>query len=210
MTEITLARPEHAAEVTVTVEAGRVYALNFDIGAAEADVSGQGLVLRFDDGASLVLQNFFAVAAEADFYVRLADGTLLLGKDMADSFLLDLQNFVCGNGVDLDAGGGLAAYLGEHPHEAKEATPASLEQLVSQAVPAHVLDSLAHAGTVSGAASGDAAAHVASGDISVHAAPAPGDALAHAGGPAAHALEASPPQDDAASTEQYLRSLLLL
>ena len=176
MTEITLARPEHAAEVTVTVEPGHVYALNFDIGAAEADVSGQGLVLRFDDGASLVLQNFFAVAAEADFYVRLSDGTLLLGKDMADSFLLDLQNFVCGNGVDLDAGGGLAAYLGEHPpaHEARETTDTSSEQ---------------------------AAFHVA-----------PADVLAHAGGPAApgHGLDGPPPQDDAASTEQYLRSLLLL
>jgi hypothetical protein len=47
-----------------------------------------------------VLQGFFAAADDERLFLRLDDGTLLQGKDVAQIFLLDPQKFVC----DLDGG----------------------------------------------------------------------------------------------------------
>jgi hypothetical protein len=97
--EVLLTRPQTAAVVTVPIEPGHIYVLAFSLEALQCDVQEQSLRLVFDNGAILVLQGFFA-AAEDDLFLRLEDGTLLQGRDLAHIFLLDLHKFVCGRDGD--------------------------------------------------------------------------------------------------------------
>ena len=179
--EITIGMPETSTAATVAVKPGYTYSLGFDPGAVESDVEGPSLVFRFDNGSSLVLQDFFIVAAQDDFYLRLADGALLSGKDVADSFLLNLQDFACGAGGLLEADDGLAPYLGENSSE--------------------------HAAEIAGGSDFKLSALPAAeeGARLVGGMPQPG-----AGAGVCAVPEVSPSPDESASTEQYLRSLLML
>lgn len=96
--EVLLTRPQTAVVLTVPIEPGHVYALAFSLEALLCDVQEQNLRLLFDNGAVLVLQGFFSAAADERLFLRLEDGTLLQGRDMATVFLTDPHKFVC----DLD------------------------------------------------------------------------------------------------------------
>ena len=186
MPEVTLAKPADAAPVTVAVEPGHIYGLSFDVAATNADVSGQDLTLHFDNGASIVLQGFFTVAGQADFYVRLEDGSMLFGKDLADSFLLDLENIVCNAGTTLEAGDTLAAYLGDNA-----ATNTSKDSMHETST-----DLFKDASSTSGALSGTSGEDTCT-------APTNAPVSSHAD------LSTSSAQDEVASMEHFLRSTLL-
>ena len=186
MPEVTLAKPADAVPVTVTIAPGHVYGLSFDVAATSADVSGQDLTLHFDDGASIVLQGFFTVAGQADFYVRLEDGSMLLGKDMADSFLLDLENLVCNAGTALEAGDTLAAYLGD------TVAASASKDLLRETSTDLFKDASSTSCAVNGTSDENACTHPAS---------APVSSLAD--------LSTSSAQDEVASMEHFLRSTLL-
>jgi hypothetical protein len=98
--EILLPKPQAALVLSVAIEPGRVYVLDFPLETLQCDVQEQSLRFLFDDGAVLLLQGFFVAAAAENLFLRLEDGTLLQALDMARIFLLDPQKFVC----DLDLG----------------------------------------------------------------------------------------------------------
>ena len=93
--EVLLVRPQSSAPVAVSIEPGRVYALDFSLETLQCEVQDHSLRFLFDSGAVLVLQGFFAAAEAGGLFLRLEDGTLLRGKDIAQIFSLDLHKFVC-------------------------------------------------------------------------------------------------------------------
>ncbi|MDR2076198.1 MAG: hypothetical protein LBP61_04615 [Desulfovibrio sp.] len=96
--EVLLVRPPSSAPVIVPIEPGHVYALDFPLETLQCEVQDHSLRFLFDSGAVLVLQGFLAAAEKENLFLRLEDGTLLQGKDIAQIFFLDLHKFVC----DLD------------------------------------------------------------------------------------------------------------
>ena len=93
MSTIKLNKPGAGETVQVAMQRGHVYSLDFDIGVTTFVESGKDIVLRFDDGAGMVLQNFISTAKSGDFYLKLPDGALLLGKDVVDAVTRTLDDF---------------------------------------------------------------------------------------------------------------------
>jgi hypothetical protein len=98
--EVLLTRPQTLPAVTVPIEPGHVYALDFPVETLQFEVQAHNLQLLFDNGSILVLQGFFSAAEEENLFLRLEDGTLLQGRDVAHIFLMDLQKFVCDSSGD--------------------------------------------------------------------------------------------------------------
>jgi hypothetical protein len=133
--EVVLARPQAPSVVTVPVEPGHVYALDFSLETLQCEVQDQSLRLLFDNGAILVLEGFFAAADDERLFLRLDDGTLLQGRDVAQMFLLDPQKFVCDlDGSFLAGEESLSSVLDALPPGPEPAAPSPLPSALSPAV----------------------------------------------------------------------------
>lgn len=93
MSKVTLARPAAGETAHIAMQKGHVYLLEFDLGETTVADNGKDVLLTFDDGSGMVLQNFFFAAKAGDFYLTLPDGVMLSGKDMVESLALSLENF---------------------------------------------------------------------------------------------------------------------
>ena len=93
MSKVTLARPAAGETAHIAMQRGHVYLLEFDLGETTVADNGKDVLLTFDDGSGMVLQNFFSAAKAGDFYLTLPDGAMLSGQAVVESLALSLENF---------------------------------------------------------------------------------------------------------------------
>jgi hypothetical protein len=104
-----IARPQAGQSLQYVMRAGRTYALDFAPETATLEHSGGDVRLYFDDGGAVSLKGFFQVLGEGDFTLRLPDGALVSGKDMAEVLNTTLEDFQTdGAGFSLAAAAGAA------------------------------------------------------------------------------------------------------
>ena len=141
MSKVTLSRPAVGEIVQVAMRQGHVYLLEFDLGETTVAGSEKDVLLTFDDGSGMVLQNFFSAAEAGDFYLTMPDGIMVSGKDMLESLTLSLESFCPSEDhafADAGHGGSAAPFRGPHLDEvldtsrppARSDIPGDLESLL--------------------------------------------------------------------------------
>lgn len=123
---VMLARPAEGETARVAIQAGCVYRLGFEPGDSTWSNNGRDVLVHFDNGSSLVLQNFLSAAEGGSLYLEMPDGAVILGKDLVDALARSLEDFrPSGGWAFLDEGHGeaglffAAAPAPEHGSEAR-------------------------------------------------------------------------------------------
>ena len=106
MGKIPLSKPKPGETVRVAIREGDTYLLDFSLETVTIDTSDADVLVQFDDGARMIWSNFFIAAGTGDFYFELPDGTLILGKDMAESISFSLEDFHTSDGAQTTAHAG--------------------------------------------------------------------------------------------------------
>ena len=127
MGKITVLKPDSGSESTVAIQHGQTYVFDFFPEVASTECEGKDVRLVFDDGARILLQNFLSEASAGEFYLELPDGSLLLGKDVAEALSLALQDLIPSAQFYLDEtamGAGSENFDGPESSAAKSAASA--------------------------------------------------------------------------------------
>ena len=106
---VMLARPAEGETARVAIQAGCVYRLGFEPGDSTWSNNGRDVLVHFDNGSNLVLQNFLPAAEGGSLYLEMPDGAVVLGKDLVDALARSLEDFrPSGGWAFLDEGHGEA------------------------------------------------------------------------------------------------------
>ena len=106
---VMLARPAEGETARVAIQAGCVYRLGFEPGDSTWSNNGRDVLVHFDNGSNLVLQNFLPAAEGGSLYLEMPDGAVVLGKDLVDALARSLEDFrPSGGWALLDEGHGEA------------------------------------------------------------------------------------------------------
>ena len=93
MNKVLLSKPAPGETAEIFVNDGCIYVLNFYLDTTTLEHDGNDVMIHFEDGADMMLRNFFTASVTGGFYLELPDGLLLLGKDMAETLDYALENF---------------------------------------------------------------------------------------------------------------------
>lgn len=91
--KIRLPKPRTGEIAEVAVLPGHVYVLPFFPETATFDFQEHNVLIRLDDGSSLILLDFFEATQRDGFYLELPDGVTLLGKDIWEAVLPPDKDF---------------------------------------------------------------------------------------------------------------------
>ena len=95
-----LAAPEAGQEFTYSVVPGDVVTVDFPVDAVEILISGQDVVLRFENGGSITLEGFAQLAAgDNPPAIQLTDGTVLSGDVVVSSLAVGEIEAAAGPGA---------------------------------------------------------------------------------------------------------------
>ena len=95
-----LTKPEAGQTAQCVVQHGHVYALGFDTSHVEFGRSEGDLLMSFEDGASIILRDFYNESQIGDFFLQLADGNVVSARSVVESMDYVLDDFVTqGNAV---------------------------------------------------------------------------------------------------------------
>jgi hypothetical protein len=110
-----IARPQAGQSLLYVMRAGQTYTFDFAPETATIEHSGGDVRLYFDDGGAVSLKGFFRVLDEGDFTLRLPDGALVSGKELAEVLNTALEDFRTDGAVfSPDAASGAAVPLARH------------------------------------------------------------------------------------------------
>ncbi|MDR2800427.1 MAG: hypothetical protein LBB52_04065 [Desulfovibrio sp.] len=117
-----IARPQAGQSLLYVMRAGQTYTFDFAPETATIEHSGSDVRLYFDDGGAVSLKGFFQALNEGDFTLRLPDGVLVSGRDVAEVLNMALEDFHTeGAGLSLDAVSCAAALQAQSPRSLPEA-----------------------------------------------------------------------------------------
>ena len=122
---VMLARPAEGETARVAIQACCVYRLGFEPGDSTWSNNGRDVLVHFDNGSNLVLQNFLPAAEGGSLYLEMPDGAVVLGKDLVDALARSLEDFrPSGGWAFLDEGHGEAGlFFAPAPEDGSEARP---------------------------------------------------------------------------------------
>ena len=124
---VMLARPAEGETARVAIQADCVYRLGFEPGDSTWSNNGRDVLVHFDNGSNLVLQNFLPAAEGGGLYLEMPDGAVVLGKDLVDALARSLEDFrPSGGWAFLDEGhdeAGLFFAAAPSPEGGSEAGP---------------------------------------------------------------------------------------
>lgn len=98
MSKQSLIKPQAGQTEQCVVQHGHVYALGFDTSNVTFGRSEGDLLLTFEDGANIVLRDFYNESQIGDFFLELADGNVLSARTVIESMEYILDDF--GTGTD--------------------------------------------------------------------------------------------------------------
>lgn len=96
MSKQTLIKPGAGQTTQCVVQHGHVYALDFDTSSVMFSRTDGDLRMTFEDGASLVLRDFYNESQIGDFFLELEDGNVLSARSVIESMEYMLDDFVTG------------------------------------------------------------------------------------------------------------------
>ena len=109
VTTINVPAPEAGQRLTYTITPGETVNLEFDIAQAEIVHNGQDLIIRFENGGSIMLENFVDVSeGTTPPQMQLTDGTLLAGDVVITSLAVEDLEAAAGPGGT--RGGGVGSF----------------------------------------------------------------------------------------------------
>lgn len=97
MSKQILIKPQAGQTEQCVVQHGHVYALGFDPSNVVFSRTEGDLLMSFDDGASIVLRDFYNESQIGDFFLELADGNVLSARSVIESLEFILDDFVTGS-----------------------------------------------------------------------------------------------------------------
>ena len=90
MANIVLIRPATGGHISIPAETGATIVLDFIATQSTLERSNDNLVFRFDDGADIVIENFYTTFGQQDIPQFEVDGQLVSGADFFNAFGPDL------------------------------------------------------------------------------------------------------------------------
>lgn len=120
MSKQMLIKPEAGQKTQCVVQHGHMYSLDFDTSTALFSRTDGDLLISFEDGASIILRDFYNESLMGDFFLELADGNVLSARSVVDSMEYMLDDFVTEGGP---------VYTAESYQPAKDGSSAHLIQV---------------------------------------------------------------------------------
>ena len=90
MANTVLSRPATGGHISIPAETGATIVLDFIATQSTLERSNDNLVFRFDDGADVVIENFYTTFGQQDIPQFEVDGQLVSGADFFNAFGPDL------------------------------------------------------------------------------------------------------------------------